>query len=410
MLSAHSKIYGVSEKSIGSGGDGQARPLRVGIILDKPTQFEGPFFRYAGRREDTKLKVIYLSANDRPVVFDPELGRAVDWGIDLLSGYEYSRIPPTYWLRWLWSELVRERYDCLIINGYSRAPYAAALAIARLRGIRVALRIDSVLFNVSTMARRAYKRVANLVLLRLYDHFFATGSLAKEYLTHYGVEPRRISLFPYTVDTEYFAERARQVRPQRSRIQQRHGIPENARVVLAVAKLTTREAPWDLLRALVGLNRPDCWTIVVGDGDQRKALEGFVRGRHIENVVFTGYVPYTDLVSMYVCADVFVHAVNNEPWGVSVHEAIACGLPVVASSRVGAAYDLILPGRNGYVYQAGSEQDLGQKLLLALEQLDPIEIEAANREILSRWNYAVSWSGIVEGCRRCLRPVENASS
>ena len=37
----------------------------------------------------------------------------------------------------------------------------------------------------------------------------------------------------------------------------------------------------------------------------------------------------------------------------SVAEALACGLPVLASSRVGAARDLLAPGRNGWVYPAG---------------------------------------------------------
>lgn len=381
----------------------QVIPLRLGILLGHPTQFEGPFFRFAASRGDAQLTVIYLSVNESSQVFDPELGRTVDWGIDLLSGYNYQKLPTSRWVPWLWNELSPGQYDCLIINGYSRGPYLVALAIAKLRGIRVALRIDSVLFNISTVGKRAYKRLTNAVLLRLYDQFFATGTLATEYLTHYGVESRRISLFPYTVDTEYFRSRAAELRPQRAAIRQRCGIPDDARVILAIAKLAAREAPWDLLRAIDGLNRQDCWTVIVGDGDLRGTLEAFIRERRIERVVFAGYVPYADLVSMYVCADVFVHAVSDEPWGVSVHEAIACDLPVVASSRVGAAYDLIRAGRNGYIYQVGDQNDLREKLLLVLDHLDPGEIQTANQEVLNEWNYTTTWRGIVEGCGKCVR-------
>jgi glycosyltransferase involved in cell wall biosynthesis len=393
------------QRSFGNAaGVKQVTPLRVGILLGHPTQFEGPFFRYAERAGGAKLTVMYLSANESSEVFDPELGRTVGWGIDLLGGYDYKKLPASGWVRWLWGELRPAQYDCIIINGYSRAPYLVALAIAKLRGIRVALRIDSVMFNNSAKIKRAYKRAAYAVLLSLYDKFFATGTLAREYLLHFGVEPRRIALFPYTVDTEYFRSLAADLSPQREAIRRRYGIPEGTRVILAIVKLSAREAPWDLLLAIGGLDRQDCWTLVVGDGDQRGALETFVREQQTGHVVFTGYVPYADLVSMYVAADVFVHAVGNEPWGVSVHEAIACGLPVVASSRVGAAYDLIKPGRNGYMYEFGNSNDLREKLLLVLDRLNPDEVQKANQEILNDWNYMTTWHAVVDGCQECVQP------
>lgn len=382
--------------------DRRATPLRLCVLLSHPTQFEGPLFRYAGTTTDAELTVIYLSTNESAGVFDPELGRTINWGIDLLSGYTHKKLPATDWLRWLWNELRSERYDCLIINGYNRAPYLVALAISKLRGIKVALRIDAVLFNSPGLVKRTLKRIVYAGLLRCYERFFATGTLATEYLRHFGVHPQRIALFPYTVDTEYFSNRTRELFPQQAEIRRRYGIPEDARVILAIAKLNAREAPWDLVRALDGLERRDCCLVMVGDGDQREALEAFVRKWRTGSVVFTGYVPYMDLVSMYVVADVFVHAAANEPWGVSVHEAIACNVPVVASSRVGAAYDLIKPGRNGYMYVAGNKDDLREKLQLVLDGLHVDEVHKAGQEVLSEWNYRSTWHAIVNACRECV--------
>jgi glycosyltransferase involved in cell wall biosynthesis len=175
-------------------------------------------------------------------------------------------------------------------------------------------------------------------------------------------------------------------------LRERLGIPAQACVVLAVAKFNPREAPWDLFDALDGLERPDVWAVIVGDGELRGALEA----RGPKQVVFTGYVPYAELVSYYAMADVFVHAAANEPWGVSVHEAIACGLPVVASSKVGAAYDLIREGRNGFMYQAGNGGALRSRLTAVIDDLDAAQLAAANREVLARWNYDRAWSDILE--------------
>ena len=58
-------------------------------------------------------------------------------------------------------------------------------------------------------------------------------------------------------------------------------------------------------------------------------------------------IPWERIVERYVVADVFALLSRHEPWGVVVNEAAACGLPLVLSDRVGAAFDLLEDGRNG---------------------------------------------------------------
>ena len=83
------------------------------------------------------------------------------------------------------------------------------------------------------------------------------------------------------------------------------------------------------------MDEPGACLWLVGDGPQRPALEDYAREHSSERIVFGGYVPYLELPLVYAAADVFVHPARYEPWGVSVQEALACGLPVLASSLVG---------------------------------------------------------------------------
>ena len=52
-------------------------------------------------------------------------------------------------------------------------------------------------------------------------------------------------------------------------------------------------------------------------------------------------MPYSQLPDWYGRADVFVHPAPDEPWGVSVTEALACGVPVIAAEGVGAASEMM---------------------------------------------------------------------
>jgi glycosyltransferase involved in cell wall biosynthesis len=366
--------------------------MRIAFLVERPTQFEAPFFRHAAGDARHGLTVYFTQAAREAQVFDPELGRSVDWGFDLLAGYEHRFLPAESAGDWLETQLARGGFDLVIINGYTRRPYLEGLRAARRAQVPTGLRIDSVAFADRGGLKK--RLVFGLFLRPAFDLFFATGSLTRSYLRSYGVPAERIALFPYAVDVASFARGAEGSAEERLARRRAWGLPEIGPLVLAVAKLNAREAPWDLVRATTKLGERAPFLVIAGDGPERAALEAFVAEHGLGRARFLGYVPYAELPALYSACNLFVHAAQEERWGVSVQEAMACGLPVVTSSHVGAGHDLVARGRNGFVYELGNPGELGKRLLQALE-LPPARVRAANAEILAAWDYAATWRGIL---------------
>jgi glycosyltransferase involved in cell wall biosynthesis len=373
--------------------------MRIAFLVERPTQFEAPFYRFAAQDPAHELRVLFTGGSGLAgPVFDPELGTSVSWGIDLLGGYPSEICPAAGAAAWLAERLRPERCDLLIANGYTQPLYRLGTRIARRAGIATALRLDSVLFDgslVRDLRSLAKRLLFALYMKRTYDLFLGVGSLTLEYLKTFGVPAEQTGLFPYAVDVEDFRQRSRLSPEERAAMRSRLGVPADARVILSLAKLSPREAPWDLLRAFARLEEGRAWLVLAGDGPERPALEQAAGPQ----VRFPGYIPYPELPALYAAADLFVHPAREERWGVSVQEALACGLPVIASSRVGAAFDLVETGGNGFLYAAGDDAELAARLGDALA-LPPERVRETSDAVLARWDYAAAWKGLLAAAAR----------
>jgi glycosyltransferase involved in cell wall biosynthesis len=113
-----------------------------------------------------------------------------------------------------------------------------------------------------------------------------------------------------------------------------------------------------------------------------------------------GHVAEAELAQLYVDADVFALLSRHEPWGVAVNEAAASGLPLLLSDRVGAASDLLAPGRNGFLVPAADVQEAAAGLkLLAGDHALRHELGARSRELVRDWSYETSVDNFVAAVR-----------
>lgn len=359
---------------------------RIGIVIGHPTQFEGPLFQYIAKDNKIDLKVIYYNSERMNNVYDPELKMDLDWGIDLLTGYEYYIVPKKNKFVWLKNKFKNDEYDLLIINGYNQLVLFYSIVLGKIFSKSISLRLDTVEFTHKGHFKIFAKKILYKIFNKIFKHFFAIGSLTKKFLNGVGIADSKISIFSYAIDNDYFKYNSKLTPSEEKSLKDKLKITENAKVIISVAKFSEREAPWDLVKAFSLIKDMNLHLLLVGDGPIRNDLEEYVNNNFINNVTFAGYVKYPELPKFYGISDLFVHTSNNEPWGVSVQEAMAAGLPVITSEFVGSSSDLIDEDKNGFTYNAGDTQELKEKLLNALS-LNPMEVKKTNDIIIDNWSY-----------------------
>ena len=158
-----------------------------------------------------------------------------------------------------------------------------------------------------------------------------------------GVSDSHIRIIPSGIDTARFAVTADQRARQRAAL----GIAPHESVAVAVGALAERKGHITLLQAAALLQQKGIRLgyLICGDGPLRTVLENEARTLGIaKDVQFLGFC--ADVVNYLAAADVFVHVPLWEGLGVVVIEALAAGLPVVAS-RVGGIPELIEEGYSG---------------------------------------------------------------
>jgi glycosyltransferase involved in cell wall biosynthesis len=160
--------------------------------------------------------------------------------------------------------------------------------------------------------------------------------------------------------------------------------------VLFVGRLHPVKGVQYLLGAMSIVHRelPEAKLILVGDGEEREHLETLTDNLGIrECVEFAGRVPHERVKDYMNQAEVFVLSSLSEGFPVTILEAMACGLPVVAT-RVGGVPDIIKNGTNGYLVDTMNQEQIAEALLnLLQDEKLRRDISGNNREKAKKYRW-----------------------
>jgi glycosyltransferase involved in cell wall biosynthesis len=144
------------------------------------------------------------------------------------------------------------------------------------------------------------------------------------------------------------------------------GVPAEAPVIGIVGRLAPIKDVPTFLAAAAAVRRavPEARFAVVGDGEERSALEEEARQRGLDGAVhFHGW--HRDMAAVYGDLDVVVNCSRNEGTPVALIEALAAGRPVIATA-VGGTPDLLARGQHGTLVPPGDPEALARAIVEAL--------------------------------------------
>lgn len=151
------------------------------------------------------------------------------------------------------------------------------------------------------------------------------------------------------------------------------GVPRGARI-LSVGELKGQKNHRLLIRAFAKLNNPDSSLIIVGEGDERAALEQLVREIGVDQRVrLVGF--RQDPIPFYSTADLFALSSDYEGFGNVIVEALACGVPVVSTDCPSGPSEILENGKWGKLVPVGDLSALANAMDDSLGELhDPGEL------------------------------------
>jgi glycosyltransferase involved in cell wall biosynthesis len=387
---------------------------RVLAIASHPVQYASPVFRLMAEHPQLDFQVAYCGMRGAEGGYDPEFGHSVQWDVPLLDGYVWTHVPnhgsgseSFFGLRnsGLWEFIRKGQFDALIcFVSYLRSTFWISYLAARVCGVPFIFGTDASANEPrdGRKWKRSLKRLVWPLLFRLSSQVLTASSAGKQMMRSFGIPEERISMTLDTVDNDWWS--AKSARIDRAQARAGLGLNPEDRVILSCGKLQPWKRPLDVIRAFASASIPQSILVFAGDGPLRASVEAEATALGLaDRVRMLGFVNQSQLPAVYRAADVMVIASDYEAFGLVVNEAMLCGCVVVASDKVGACQDLIVPNVTGFVFGCGDVQSLAGILRDIFAKPHSLrEISNTARTQIQNWSPQVSAAALADAVTQAV--------
>jgi glycosyltransferase involved in cell wall biosynthesis len=372
--------------------------VRLAIVTTHPIQYNAPWFKKFNEETRHSLKVFYTwSQVEAGLQFDPGFKRVVSWDIPLLEGYDYefvrnvSHKPGSHHFFGIVNpnlipSIEQWQPDAVLVIGWSFKSHLECLRYFNGK-VPVLFRGDSTMLDEKGGLRKFLRQRFLRWVYSNVDYAFYVGENNRRYFLSCRVPETRLVFLPHAVDNSRFAEPDFLYRQKAAQWRMKLNIKESDFVILFVGKFEAKKNPEFVLQIANKLKRDTYKFVFVGDGLLRELIErASVDDKRIKIVDFQNQ---TEMPAIYRIGDLFILPSKgpNETWGLALNEAMASGIPVVASNRVGGAIDLIHDECGITVELTEIEKVLELAISLSGDKVQFSKFSDASRKSVQRFSF-----------------------
>lgn len=353
---------------------------------------------YSGSAIQARNLSLHLQTRGvQPFVVSANLTGSADY--ELVDGIPVSRLPvlkyePLQVLSFMLNLamfLIRRRNSYDVIHAHGTLQHTVASLVARLLGKGALLKVAMAHSDIDFKGQGRLWGRANRYMVSRFDRFIATSRIIQDEFREHAFANGRVHLMPNGVDTDTFKPCA--TRDEKAKLRASLGLPDRPTVVF-VGIIIGRKNVDLALRAFREVRRQqiDAQLVLVGPLPERsdagawryyEELLAYIDREGLkDSVVFTGLQPTA--AGYLRAADVFLFPSKQEGMPNALLEAMASGLPSVAS-KISGTEDLIEQGSNGYMFPLQDEAAYGRQLVELLRNPELTQrIGAQARQFVER--------------------------
>lgn len=256
------------------------------------------------------------------------------------------------------ARFIREKKIEIVHAHLARDYPLASLAVRRYAQLVIT---RHVLFSLSRLHKLTLARVARVIAV--------SNAVARRLQTQRVCNEQRIQVIPNGIDLKRFKEQLSEDRI--ADVRARLGA-QRSFLIGSIGSMLPMKGHEDFIRAaaIIARQREDVGFVIVGDDeprnrDHRKRIEQLIAELRLEDIVHV--VNWTtDLPPFYHSLDVYVSSSHSEAFGLSIVEAMASDLPVVATATEGAK-EIIEAKRTGLLVPIGDTERMASAIIELLD-------------------------------------------
>lgn len=319
------------------------------MIFIEPTPYLLGLIEEIIKNSDGQAKVLFLRENSTQ-----------QWNVSI-AGIQAEVLPTSFLAAMIYLHHIIHsgRFRVIHLAGWSEKLILFSMITAWLHRIPTVVESDTPLPVAIAPWKRFAKRLAYPLLFKIPSMFLPGGTRQANYFRHYGVADERIRIAHMTVDVTHIMKRCSELgETGRLKIRQELGFSQSDVVIVFVGRLIDRKGLDVLMESFDIFSRKlhTVKLLLVGDGPLRKKIEYLAEAS--DSIRYVGRLDTDGVIEMFHASDIAVVPSIVEPWGLVVNEAMAAGLPVIASDAVGCVDDLLHENSTGKIVKTNSVGEL----------------------------------------------------